>query len=692
MSNYPHKGLTLQIIIGIIVGLLVGLLFEDQAQFLAPLGQAFIMLLQMPVLLFMFCSIIVGIGSMNVSDAKNIFTYALLFLLASWAFTKVSIFLIPLALPPIQSIHQFAALDSSSSELGLINAFIPQNPFKSFADGTVPAVVVFSIFFAVALLRVKNRFPLLKNIATAQEASMVMVGWITKLSFFGVLAITASHAHKLPTLLIPQLKYYYAAFIFGAVFVSVIMLPLLVTVFLPISYPRLMMPLMPAMLLALISGNIVITLPLVLSALHINMKESGFLNSKLQGVTSTLVPLTVNFPVSGKLINLLFIYFVSWHYQDDMLTSEVLELSFMGFLTSFGSAEGGMSFLLNSLKLPQDAMAMFAASLDFTGKFIALARVASIAALCFFTATSFEHRLTFKPKTLVLSCLVVLISFSSWFYFMDLEQPIKEDNNPFLALSIDQPATSTVLKDNRHLIPRSIHKTSLLDEIKTSKMIRVGFNTNTNPFAYFNKQDQLVGHDIDLAHRLAKDLGVEIMFVPFDFNELVTLLEQHKIDIAMSGVSITAGRLERISFTKQYAQSEHVLVTKDFNVATFNQYTTIEEDPEILIAALQGSSLYDKAQKLFPKRSIVGLNNYDQFLALGDNSLLYWATPQATHFVMMHPQFGMIKAPHDTAYDELAFATSKDAGEFLDYLNLWLGLQKSNGTLEQLYKKWVEGD
>jgi Na+/H+-dicarboxylate symporter len=692
MSQYPHKGLSVQIILGIGAGLLIGFFFKEQAQSLAPLGRAFIMLLQMPVLIFMFCSIIVGIGSMSLGDAKRIFTYTLIFLAGSYAFTKMSISLIPMALPPIKHIHRFASPESQGSELGLINAFIPENPFKSFADGTVPAVVVFGIFFAVALLRVKNRWPLLKNFASAQEASMVIVGWVTKLSFFGVLAITASSAHQIGHIAFPELKYYYFAFIFGSVFVSVIMLPLLVTVFLPIAYHRLMAPLMPALLLALITGNIVITLPLVLSALSINMKECGFFDGKLQGVTSTLVPLTVNFPVSGKLLNLIFIYFISWHYQDDMQRTEELELSFMGFLTSFGSAEGGVSYLLNTLKLPIDAMALFEASLAITGKFIAFARVASISALCFFTVSSFEHRLTFKPKTLVVGLAVVLISFSSWFFVMGLQKPIDEEQNPFQILTIEQPVKNTIVTDTTSLPSRLAGESSLLEAIRASKILRVGFNVNTKPFAYFNRKGDLVGHDIELAHLLAKDLGVELIFVPFEFGQLATLLNNHTIDIAMSAVSITNERLTQINFSESYARSEHVLVTKDFNLKNFDQKSKIDGKSGVVIAALRGSSFLGQAKARFSSKSIVEIDNYDDFIALGDTSLLYWATPQAAHWTMVNPQFGLIKLPDDMTYDELAFAMPNNAHDFISYINQWLNLQKSNDVLDHLYKKWVLGN
>lgn len=694
MNKFHYQGLSLQIIIGSLLGMIFAYFFKSSAATLAPVGRAFVMLLQMPVLIFMFCSIIVGIGGMTWRDGKSVFTYALVFLAGAFAITKVSIFIIPLAFPPIARIRKFASIQSDhTSDLGLINAFIPENPFKSFADGTVPAVVVFSIFFAIALLSVKNRGLLLKNFAIAQEASMVIVNWITKLSFFGVFALTASSMGSFNIFAIPELKYYYFAVIFGSIFVSVILLPLLITVFLPIHYFRLMAPLVPALLLALISGNVLITLPLVLNALQINMADCGYNDDKLKGLTSTLVPLTVNFPISGKLLNLLFIYFVSWRYQDDWRGSEELELSTVGLLTSFGSAEGGISYLLNSFKLPADAIALFIPSLEITSKFIAFSRVASIAALCFFTVSSFEHRLTFKLKTLIIALIIVAVGFGSWFALMsEFAQPIDEEPNLFLTLTIDHPVKSTVLKNTEQIPARELKSSSLLEDIRQSKVLRVGFNINTQPFAFFNNNNNLVGHDIELAHRLAADLGVSIIFVPFDFRELIPMLNSHKIDIAMSAITITNERLSHIDFSSPYAKSEHVLVTKDFNQKRYDSKTKIDDSSDVVIAVLKGSSFYEQAKLHFANKNIVQLKSYDDFITMGENSLLYWATPQATYWIIVHPEFGLIRLPRVLSSDDLAFALPWDARDFTHYINGWLEIEKSNGTLDKMYRKWILGE
>ena len=45
-------------------------------------------------------------------------------------------------------------------------------------------------------------------------------------------------------------------------------------------------------------------------------------------------------------------------------------------------------------------------------------------------------------------------------------------------------------------------------------MLRVGYLPDNLPFAFFNAAGDLVGFDIEMAHTLARDLRVELEFVP----------------------------------------------------------------------------------------------------------------------------------------------------------------------------------
>src|SRR6185369_8168525 len=63
--------------------------------------------------------------------------------------------------------------------------------------------------------------------------------------------------------------------------------------------------------------------------------------------------------------------------------------------------------------------------------------------------------------------------------------------------------------------PSPAPETSLppLQAIAARKVLRVGFLPDALPFAFFNKSGDLVGFDIEIAHRLAREMGVTLAFV-----------------------------------------------------------------------------------------------------------------------------------------------------------------------------------
>ena len=104
---------------------------------------------------------------------------------------------------------------------------------------------------------------------------------------------------------------------------------------------------------------------------------------------------------------------------------------------------------------------------------------------------------------------------------------------------------------------------SVLGRIRERNTIRVGFDPDRLPFSYFNAQGDLVGFDIDMAHKLAEDLGVEIEFVPFQFATLLDQMEDDHFDVAMAGVYGTAEWSENIDFSDPYMFATMALVVPD---------------------------------------------------------------------------------------------------------------------------------
>jgi polar amino acid transport system substrate-binding protein len=117
------------------------------------------------------------------------------------------------------------------------------------------------------------------------------------------------------------------------------------------------------------------------------------------------------------------------------------------------------------------------------------------------------------------------------------------------------------------------------DQSALSKsVLRVGVTANYPPLV--DKVDgRLVGIEIDFANEVGKDLHKRIEFVEIPWQQLIPALAGGDIDIIMSGMSITAGREQQISFTDSYMQIGQMAITRIDEIQDLGSLTALLNAP-----------------------------------------------------------------------------------------------------------------
>ncbi len=82
---------------------------------------------------------------------------------------------------------------------------------------------------------------------------------------------------------------------------------------------------------------------------------------------------------------------------------------------------------------------------------------------------------------------------------------------------------------------------------KNASQLVVGTNPTYFPFEFKNEKGELDGFDIDLAKALGKQLGKKVVFQELDFDGLILGLKQGKINLILSGMSMTPSREQEIA-------------------------------------------------------------------------------------------------------------------------------------------------
>jgi ABC-type amino acid transport substrate-binding protein len=98
---------------------------------------------------------------------------------------------------------------------------------------------------------------------------------------------------------------------------------------------------------------------------------------------------------------------------------------------------------------------------------------------------------------------------------------------------------------------------------------------------------QLSGLDVDLAHELARELGVEVEFIDSAFATLIEDVLGNRCDIAMFAIGITPARQEHLSFTQPHLASDIYAITTRTN-RRIRDWSDIDQ-PGTVVAVAKGT-------------------------------------------------------------------------------------------------------
>ncbi|MBO8161398.1 MAG: basic amino acid ABC transporter substrate-binding protein [Thermosipho sp. (in: Bacteria)] len=102
-----------------------------------------------------------------------------------------------------------------------------------------------------------------------------------------------------------------------------------------------------------------------------------------------------------------------------------------------------------------------------------------------------------------------------------------------------------------------------LAEIKERGKLIVGTEPTFPPFEYVNENNEIVGFDIDIAQKIADELGVELEILNLPFDSLIPALISDKIDLIVAGMTITEERAKVIDFSIPYFNANQAIVVRD---------------------------------------------------------------------------------------------------------------------------------
>ena len=233
---------------------------------------------------------------------------------------------------------------------------------------------------------------------------------------------------------------------------------------------------------------------------------------------------------------------------------------------------------------------------------------------------------------------------------------------------------------------------STIDQIMRRGTLNVGLSTFV-PWSMRDKEGELIGFEIDVAKRLAEDLGVDVNFVPTAWDGIIPALIAGNFDVIISGMTVTPQRNLTVNFTVPYAHSGMRLVAHKDMAGTL---TTLEDynDPDVVFSLRRGSTPASFVQATLPKAT---LNLFDEdgqsFLEIvnGRATATFAYDPTPATWVERYPD--VLYVPIDQVYNQgsEAFAIRKGDPDTLNVFDNWIRLRWQDGWLKERNDYWFRG-
>jgi polar amino acid transport system substrate-binding protein len=229
-----------------------------------------------------------------------------------------------------------------------------------------------------------------------------------------------------------------------------------------------------------------------------------------------------------------------------------------------------------------------------------------------------------------------------------------------------------------------------IDNILDSGELVVGTMGKMPPLNMTTKDGNLIGLEIDLVKSIAAAMGVKYRFETMAFSELMPALEAGKVDMILSGMTITPKRNLKVAFVGPYFISGKAFLTKIKTIAEADDAADINS-PQTKLVALKDSTSQEFAKAFIPKATLWAAADYDEAVSMvlkDEVHAMIADYPICVVSVFRYPDAGLLSVVTPLTYEPIGIAVPAGDPLLVNWLENFLAALKDSGRLDELKQKW----
>ncbi|MHC5051534.1 MAG: cation:dicarboxylate symporter family transporter, partial [Planctomycetota bacterium] len=590
-----------------------------------------------------------------------------------------------------------ASLVETPEKFDFLGLYLPTNPFHSLANNIVPAVVVFSILLGVALIRVAKKDLVLGPLNVLGTTLANISNFVVRLAPWGTFALTAGAAGRLAPAELARVFGYISSYTFGVILLTFVVLPGFVAALTPFRFRRLMAGFREAGLTAFATGKLFAVLPMVIESSRKLLVGQGVSEEDAETAADVYVPLAYPFPNAGKILAILFIPFAAWFVGQPLSLADFPTLLVVGLLAFFGSPVAAVPFLLHLMHLPDDLFPLFLVAGIWCarlGDVLGAMHLVAFTLLCSAWQAGWLRLRTARlgiwaGYVTAIGGVVLLVNHAFIARSLAGQEPAK---SLVERMELPEEAVEITVEEQASPNPSPLRPgETRLERIRRTEVLRVGYVPYRAPFCFRNAKGKLVGFDVDLVQRLARDVDASLHLVRFERDELTASFAADHFDLAIGGIASSIENFGRYHEAGPYLNLHVAFVVADDRVEEFKSLRHLRRLDGVRIGFVSTGHLARTGRHRFPGLDAVQLPSREAFVR-GDvevDALLTTAEAGAV-IAMLYPEYSVVVPQGTRARVPVVFAVQ--VADALDRLvDRWLTLKREDSTIEQLHAHWILG-
>jgi ABC-type amino acid transport substrate-binding protein len=223
-------------------------------------------------------------------------------------------------------------------------------------------------------------------------------------------------------------------------------------------------------------------------------------------------------------------------------------------------------------------------------------------------------------------------------------------------------------------------------------VVRAGIAPDFPPFA-FTEGGHLTGIEPDFARKLGEQ-GITVTLVQMPWEQLIPALQDGKIDMIMSGMSITEDRVKKVDFTVPYVRIGQMAIVRRSDYDRLRTHAAADQST-VRVGFVRGTTSEKYARSHLTKAQLVPIETVEQGVAaLRGNTIDLFVNDAPIVWRVTGPRSGNadlagIYRPLSTEYIAWAVRRGADGDALRERLNEKLLEWQEQGEIDAVLDHWI---